>query len=149
MLVRSDRMHRRSTSSGDMPGPLSATASSLPIDADDDRRRGDPGLLAGVERVVDQLLEGGPQPVVPRAAHALRELGLGRELEVAREREDGALDRRGHDAHRSATKLYQLGTLGRGAPSIRSRRWRSSRPSMSTIWTFAGRVVFCAAFLSF
>ena len=97
VLVRSERTHRRSTSSGGMPGPLSATVSSSPSTPTAISGVATPASSAGVERVVDQLLERGAQPVCALAAHALGEFGLGRELEVARERKgDAPLDQRGH-----------------------------------------------------
>jgi hypothetical protein len=66
-------------------GPVVGDRELVALDSNEDRGESDPRLLAGIQRVVDQFLEGGAEPVVPGAAHALGELGLGRELEVARE----------------------------------------------------------------
>src|SRR5687768_10910115 len=94
VLVRSERTHldqlRRHA------GSVVCNRDLVVLGADGDRRSRDARFLGSIQGIVDQLFERGAEPVVPRAPHALRELGLGRELEVARERKDGALDQRGH-----------------------------------------------------
>ena len=63
----------KATVSGGMPGPLSRTL-ILPRGDDDADHRRDAGLLAGIERVVDQLLQDDERPVVRLVT------GLGDEL---------------------------------------------------------------------
>ena len=87
VLVRSDRMHSRSTSSGDMPGPLSVTVITLPSSVI---------VISGstpcssARPLSINSFYGRAEPVVAHAPHPFFELGLGREFEAARERQDRA-----------------------------------------------------------
>ena len=60
------------------------------VDGDDDHGVSTPASSQASKALSISSLTVRAEPVAPRAAHALGELGLGRELEVAREREDGA-----------------------------------------------------------
>ena len=76
--------------SAGIPGPLSRDDDPGVVDLDRDRRR-DAGLLAGVERVVDKLLDDHERPLAVLVSGLRRQLLDRREVEKARGREGRAL----------------------------------------------------------